>query len=1102
MYAYSELVDPSVVTHSVFWETSKSVLLVLVKGGTLLQVYTDFGPETRLLAEYSLQGVVTQLETLDDKLLIAFQKAKLSVLQWKPSHRDFETCTLHYYENLPAGVFDTGPRFNAQLNVNARSKHVFYWFQESGIALLNPKKLNSALSLLNEDVSGSALGSTIIDAFEFKNVLEISTICQIGLLNAFFNPTVYVLYSNKPEWVGFESVEGKQTKNLAVMSLNQDLRVISTFSGLDSSIEQVISVNNDVVLIGERHIYILHELVDLSAAITAENASYANCIGKHIPNTPLVLLALSSGAVLVLNTRDASLTELSNVQLPNPTTISVHNNYVFIGSKSSSAVLLNIEFSKPQTLQFNENVLQTYESALSAEPETFKLKCCECISTFFTPGSMSAVVEVEGGLAVATNEGILLVHKYVPLEKIETFRDLGEAKTWLWKDSNEITVLSSSENRTICQREGTEIQIKGVLDSMMLVAVSVLENAVVIVQTEQIVVVSKDLETVLAQISTDKIFFAEIGAKSMLVHTESCWSRYNLELELEGTYDCENMSICDTAAAYPDNLVTASASSTCVQLNTVKYELADLPQIPAVYSEQEENEENDENEENKEKIVSVQLMRFGNYVYLGVHCDHSYAIYELRGEEPPIKVYSVPFVVNRSPIWLPDLEQLVFVGSNTHVVYKDTLHPFRCHSLGLRGVDATSCGNCLALVDPDTTMRVYRVLYGVDLYSLNLPVEYVKLAASETPISIAYHDGLDALIIGLTNSAEKCGAVKVLQLETFELDKEYALKLENHELILTMALIDQNKKQVLALGTSILEPENVETNGYARLYSIKEVDNLMELKEVDSVYVRGPVSRVCESMDYLIVAHGQQVHVFDANKKLEQVAFYDAQIYLQSLHSVRNILVFSDRIFGTRLINFTQQPPQLYDLAQIPQNGDQLVSTCTAAPISSAVNQELAVASFDLTGLMKIYQFDPDSPESMGGSRLVPLATFYTGRTFSSFAMVINDNDDLMSFGVADDGAIVLLRPVSEQNFRSLHILSQQLIDRDPRLARAGLNSKAFRGLMGESESLATKLVDADIAKLFWSLPLDQQEFIAQKLGFKGLAKVRRAADNSNVFFT
>ena len=1153
MYSYSEVLAPSVVSNSAFWDTGDEKFLVLVRGNTLLQLYYHANSEVRLMAEFPLQGKVSLIKPFGDALLLAFKPAKLSIVTWCSLERKIKVRSLHYYENLEPGPFDS-LTFEHSLDTND-AHDIFFRFQYSKAVVLSSKSVNSALELLNKVEASEILESQVFDIMGFISGVSQSTVHQIVMVPVYIEPTFAVLYSKKLEWVGFAASEGDFTKSIAIIGdIHMNCKVIKLIPDIPSEVVQVYPLPKDALLLGKTSLYILREYISLSKAINIESKDYnfANSKCVHINDTPLVLIVLNSGDVLVLDTSLLTLKQIPELKFANPSSISYDSteNHLLIASCGSGAQLLKVNVEKRHILsadKYEDTVIDTYKQFDTFEG--YNLQVISTEASFFSPGSFSSITNVDGGLVATTDSGILLLHKYVPLIKIRTIRDIGEAKSWVWSDGSgngeeedNIIVLSSVNERTMCQREGRTHTIPGLREDMSVIASAVLREHLVIVQSEQIIVLSRDMKQ--HQICpTDRIFFAEIGEDVLLIHNENNWKQYNLKLELLGTYEC------DFLTAYGGLIV--SAKGTHVKINA-QYKMVDLPlipvednhdTIPGVDDVGEKNSENTDRYNSTHSIISIQLMKFSNTVYLGIHSDHSYAIYEVRNNLPPLKVYTVQFVVNQSPIWLNDIQKLVFLGNDVHVVCKDELNPFRCLSLGLRAIDATSCGTSLVLVDPDTNLRFYSFAPDVDLLSANFATELFYLPEKVISGCVTYFDDLDSVFIGVTTREERYpkkddnyiesdkmetnpeikeadvdqedpqmnedvndtqketssvvehGSIFVLQLESLKLEK--CLDLNDNEVILSIDCLTQEKRQLIAVGTAVKAVENSETNGYARVYKVKDEDGQINMLQLDAAFLRGPVSRVCDCMGYLIVSHSQQIHAYNVQKTMEPVSFYDSQVYAKDMRAIRNILIVSDREFGTRLIHLSLQPPQFYSLAHIPNDGQRIIPASSAAALSSASREELSIASIDINGLIHLYQFDPDSPESSGGSKLLPLQSFFSARSFSSFTSLVDKYDDVVSYGAAADGTVCLLSPLPEQDFRALHIVSQQVIDRgNSVLGTAGLNTRAFRALLTEQQSFATSLVDLDLARLFWSLPLDRQVFYAEKLGFDGLQRMRKAADN------
>lgn len=365
------------------------------------------------------------------------------------------------------------------------------------------------------------------------------------------------------------------------------------------------------------------------------------------------------------------------------------------------------------------------------------------------------------------------------------------------------------------------------------------------------------------------------------------------------------------------------------------------------------------------------------------------------------------------------------------------------------------------------------------------------------------------------------GNIYILPLTTYRFQALPVAELG--ETLLDLKLVDYGepgRTQILAIGTANTAAEREETNGHIYLYKLSEEihENLNSgesadqgdpdpppilLKAYSDLLVRGAVSSICEIMGNLAVAHGQQVHLYNYIKGLEPVGFFDAQVYMQDIKALRNILILGERLCGPRLVNFAIQPYRLDLLASSDvlgigqsnttgnENSTKPITTAVEG-ISSAMRGDLSVVHCGYDGRLQIFQYDPDNPESVGGPRLVPLATLFTGRICNSMiASQTHLSNDISAYGATSDGTVFSVKSLSEETFRTLFVLTQQMMDKE--IPHAGLNPRMHRSMLSSMQNYSNQIIDINFSQNFWNLPLSRQAEFARRLGYAGLARVRKA---------
>ncbi|KAF2719951.1 hypothetical protein K431DRAFT_313741 [Polychaeton citri CBS 116435] len=107
MQCHTELIPPTAVSHAVAipFLSSHADNLAIAKT-SLLQIFDIRHDRLCLVGEYPLAGTVTGLDRIKvhntksggDVLIISFNQAKLSLLEWDPENHRISTISIHYYE--------------------------------------------------------------------------------------------------------------------------------------------------------------------------------------------------------------------------------------------------------------------------------------------------------------------------------------------------------------------------------------------------------------------------------------------------------------------------------------------------------------------------------------------------------------------------------------------------------------------------------------------------------------------------------------------------------------------------------------------------------------------------------------------------------------------------------------------------------------------------------------------------------------------------------------------------------------------------------------------------------------------------------------------
>ncbi|KAH9873554.1 mRNA cleavage and polyadenylation factor subunit [Plenodomus lingam] len=420
---------------------------------------------------------------------------------------------------------------------------------------------------------------------------------------------------------------------------------------------------------------------------------------------------------------------------------------------------------------------------------------------------------------------------------------------------------------------------------------------------------------------------------------------------------------------------------------------------------------------------------------------------------------------------------------------------------GLTTFHTSSCERGFAYVDSTDTLRisqlpsrthfghlgwatrrlpmdaeVYALAYhpaGLYVVGTGQPEDFV-LDPSET-----YHYELPKEDISFKPSVER-GVIKLIDEGTWSIIDTHVF--DPQEVVLCIKALNlevsettHQRKDLIAVGTSIVHGEDLATKGCIRIFEVITVvpepdrpETNKRLKLIVKDEVKGAVSAISElgTQGFLIMAQGQKCMVrgLKEDGTLLPVAFMDMQCYVTTLKTLPNtgMLLMGDAYRGVWFTGYTEEPYKMSLFGRSKHNLEAM------AVEFLPFNGELHIIVADADMNIQVLQFDPENPKSEG-SRLLHKATFHTGH-FPTTTHLLQSHlqmpESASTFGTTDDtfapdstpsaplplhqvlitsqsGTLALITPLSESSYRRLSNLAAYLINTLE--SPCGLNPVAFR---------------------------------------------------------
>ncbi|GAM85892.1 hypothetical protein ANO11243_039020 [Dothideomycetidae sp. 11243] len=233
------------------------------------------------------------------------------------------------------------------------------------------------------------------------------------------------------------------------------------------------------------------------------------------------------------------------------------------------------------------------------------------------------------------------------------------------------------------------------------------------------------------------------------------------------------------------------------------------------------------------------------------------------------------------------------------------------------------------------------------------------------------------------------------------------------------------------------------------------------------------------------------------------VAFLDIQTYTTSLKTLgdSNLWLAADYWKGIWFGGYSYEPPRITVFAK---------STPRMALVEAEFlphDTTLCLVGADDRGGLQVWQFDPEHPKSLGGTRLIHRSSFQIGHLVTGMKVLpsavaaidqsgadgeTNKNGSAPLYQVlttASSGQIGLITPLDEGQYRRLSALQNQLTNvlEHP----AGLNPKAYRNVKSEDGG-GRGVVDGDLLRRIGELGAGRRsEIVGRVVGEGGWWEIR-----------
>lgn len=519
----------------------------------------------------------------------------------------------------------------------------------------------------------------------------------------------------------------------------------------------------------------------------------------------------------------------------------------------------------------------------------------------------------------------------------------------------------------------------------------------------------------------------------------------------------------------------------------------------------------------------------------------------------PDNAYPFGTTIERNMIKLKNwqgYDSVVITGVTSYCIFKNhvsmpRVFPFTTSSIRAFGEFHVSgkCEHGVISIDGAKAARICEVDLDMD-YTGRAPIKFIPVG--QTVTAVVFHKSSNTYLVstfeevpfnyldeegnevaGTEKDMEKAltykGYIKLISpinwsvIDVFELEEtDIATSLS----ILKLNVVDSASgtrglsKDFIGVGTGSHRTEDASTTGSWKIFDIisvvPEVDRPEanhKLKLVTSETSKGPAISICDVSGRFSVVQGQRLFVrqLEGDDTVSPVAFTDTALYSKEVKSFENLMLIADSYSSVSLHGFDAEPYRMLKLGN-----DSLEVNVSAADFI-VHDSNLFILIADESGILHLLHYDPEDPNSLQGLKLLRRAVFRNNK-HTTHMMSISRQDSLFSLGKTifqgksggvdsvgyevigstDDGALYRVTPISENIYRRLYSVQQQIYDKETHYC--GLNPRM--NTIGDMSTImpviSRPILDFDTMRKFINLNESRKRNIALKTGRNSYPEIYR----------